>query len=140
MNRDDTIRLLAYVQAADNRTVGEADILFWMDTLPENLDLETAKAGVRVFFAEAATRADERIFFTTRHLMRCVKTVKHRAEVEAAKARAERPAITQRHRPPEGGWRSLVPQGPPKMTEKHEVYTQSIPIVVPNYGAALRTP
>jgi hypothetical protein len=134
MNRNDTIYLLAYIKAADNRNIGDADILFWMETLPGWLDLDTAKAAVRMFFSEPAGKADERIFFTTRHLISCAKRVRKQREVEEAREAAKRPAITQRTTPPKGGWRSLLPEGPPRVTEKHEVRTGF------NYGEALKAP
>ncbi|ASR83967.1 hypothetical protein SEA_SHROOMS_88 [Arthrobacter phage Shrooms] len=130
--------LLAYIQVFDKRTVGNADVDGWMDVLPVTLDLETAKAAAREFFSHPADPR-ERHFINTRDLLFYVRKVRRDREIALAKERAERPAITQRTPPPPGGWRSLIPEGKPRMTEKHEVFTQSIP-VVPNYGAALRAP
>jgi hypothetical protein len=118
MNEQDTKHLLAYLQAADNRNITAADVMFWMETLPEWLDLETAKAAVRMFFTEPERNAGESVYFTTRHLIRCAKSVKHRREVEEARERAKTPAITARHRPPAGGWRARVPGGYPEAPEE----------------------
>ncbi|ATW59963.1 hypothetical protein SEA_WALTZ_86 [Arthrobacter phage Waltz] len=138
MIRDEVVLLLAYIQVFDKRTVGNADVDGWLDVLPASLDLETAKAAAREFFSHPADPR-ERHFINTRDLLFYVRKVRRDREIQIAKARAERPAITQRTKPPAGGWRSLMPEPPPRVTEKHEVFTQSIP-VVPNYGAALRTP
>ncbi|ALY10255.1 hypothetical protein SALGADO_89 [Arthrobacter phage Salgado] len=139
MIRDEIVLLLAYIQVFDKRTVGNADVDGWLDVLPASLDLETAKAAAREFFSHPADPR-ERHFINTRDLLFYVRKVRRDREIAEAKERAERPAITMgRSKPPAGGWRSLMPEGKPRMTEKHEVYTQSIP-VVPNYGAALKAP
>lgn len=111
MNETDTRKLLAYLQAADNRNVGDADIAFWMDTLPGWLDLDTAKAAVRMFFTEPERNASESVYFTTRHLIRCAKAVRRAREVEAARRTALTPALTAAYRPPAEGWRARVPGG-----------------------------
>lgn len=120
MNENEVRHLLAYIQAADKRNVGPAEILFWMDTVPEWLDLETAKAAVRMFFTEPERNAAESVYFTTRHLIRCAKQVRRQRETEAARERAKTPAIEQAHTPPEGGWRSRVPGGYPTAGEDLE--------------------
>ncbi len=117
MNEQDTRHLLAYLQAADKRNVSPADILFWMDTIPAWLDLETAKAAVRMFFTEPERNAGESVYFTTRHLIRCAKSVRRQREVEAARVAAKTPAITAAHKPPEEGWRARVPGGYPEPAE-----------------------
>lgn len=117
MNENETRALLAYVQAADNRNVGQADIAFWMETMPGWLDLETAKAAVRMFFTEPERNAGESTYFTTRHLIRCAKAVRRQRETEEARARAQRPAIGARYAPPEEGWRARVPGGYPDGAE-----------------------
>lgn len=117
MNEPDTRALLAYVQAADNRNVGSADIAFWMETLPAWLDLDTAKAAVRMFFTEPERNATESVYFTTRHLIRCAKQVRRQRETEEARQRAQRPAIGTRYAPPEEGWRARVPGGYPEAAE-----------------------
>lgn len=88
MNRNDTIQLLAFLQAADHRTVGEADIAFWQTTIPENVDLPLAIDAVRAFFSAPAERPDERVFFTTRHLMHYVRVVRERRRSQAARQSA----------------------------------------------------
>jgi hypothetical protein len=118
MNEQDTKHLLAYLQAADKRNVSPVDVMFWMETMPEWLDLETAKAAVRMFFMEPERNAGESVYFTTRHLIRCAKSVKRRREVEEARERAKTPAITARHRPPEEGWRARVPGGYPEAPQE----------------------
>lgn len=120
MIENDVRHLLAYIQAADKRNVGPAEILFWMETIPEWLDLDTAKAAVRMFFTEPERNAGESVYFTTRHLIRCAKAVRRQREVEAAREAAKRPAITAAYRPPAEGWRARVPGGYPEAAEEAE--------------------
>lgn len=141
MNRADTIELLTYIVAADNRNPGEADIQFWMQTVPGWITLDLAKAAVRQFFGEAAGRPDERLFFTTRHLIACAKIVKKRQQIEAAREAAKRPAISQRSIMPPDFRRQLeeareAARVPHVVTEKHEVRMN--PVI--NYGEALKAP
>lgn len=130
MNENDTRHLLAYIQAADRRNVGAADIAFWMETLPQWLDLETAKAAVRMFFTEPERNAAESVYFTTRHLIRCAKQVRRERETEAARQAAKRPAIGARYAPPAEGWRARVPGGYPEAAEE--------PVPAPPTDAELR--
>lgn len=118
MNENDTKHLLAYLQAADNRNITAADVMFWMETMPAWLDLDTAKAAVRKFFTEPERNAGESVYFTTRHLIRCAKQVRRERETEEARLRAKRPAIGTAYRPPEGGWRAQVPGGYPEAAEE----------------------
>lgn len=120
MIENDVRHLLAYIQAADKRNVGPAEILFWMETIPEWLDLDTAKAAVRMFFTEPERNAGESVYFTTRHLIRCAKQVRRQREIEAAREAAKRPAITAAYRPPAEGWRARVPGGYPEDAEGPE--------------------
>jgi hypothetical protein len=138
MNRNEVIALLAYIQVHDKRTVGAEDVDGWLDVLPRSLDLSTAHAAVKMFFGEAAAKPDEKIFFSTRHLLHYAARVRRQRELEAAKEAAKRPAITQRTKPPKGGWRSLLPEHAPRMTEKHDVRTGPAPVI--NYGDALKAP
>lgn len=138
MNRNEVIHLLAYVAAADRRTVGEADVAIWTETLPAWLDLDTAKAAVRMFFAEPERDASGSTWFTPKHLMRCAKNVKRQREVEAARERAKHPAIEAAYTPPAEGWRARVPGGYPEAaedpTEKAEVPGGNPP--VPEFSEA----
>lgn len=118
MNEQDTKHLLAYVQAADNRNVSPADLAFWMETMPEWLDLDTAKAAVRKFFTEPERNAETSVYFTTRHLIRCAKQVRRERETEAARKAAKAPAIGARYTPPAEGWRARVPGGYPEAAEE----------------------
>jgi len=118
MNEQDTRKLLAYLQAADNRNIGDADIAFWMEACPAWLDLETAKAAIRMFFTEPERDASTNTWFTPRHMIRCAKSVRRQRETEAARERAKRPAIGTAYRPPEGGWRAQVPGGYPEPAEE----------------------
>lgn len=118
MNEPDIRTLLAYVQAADNRNVNNADVAFWMQTMPAWLDVDTALAAVRMFFAEPERNAGESTYFTTRHLIRCAKAVRRQRENEEARQRAKRPAIGASYRPPEEGWRARVPGGYPEAPEE----------------------
>jgi hypothetical protein len=118
MNEHEVKHLLAYIQAADNRNVGNADVAFWSETLPAWLDLDTAKAAVRMFFTEPERNAESSVYFTTRHLIRCAKAVRRQREVEAARQAAKTPAITAAHKPPAEGWRARVPGGYPEPAEE----------------------
>jgi hypothetical protein len=117
MNEQDTKHLLAYLQAADGRKVAAADIAFWMETMPNWLDLDTAKAAVRMFFTEPERNAGESTWFTTRHLIRCAKAVRRQREIEKAREAAKRPAIEAAYTPPAEGWRARVPGGWPEDAE-----------------------
>lgn len=130
MNEQDTKHLLAYVQAADNRNVSAADLAFWMETMPEWLDLDTAKAAVRKFFTEPERNAETSVYFTTRHLIRCAKQVRRERETEAARKAAKAPAIGARYTPPAEGWRARVPGGYPEPAEE--------PVPAPLTDAELR--
>lgn len=118
MNEQEVRHLLAYLQAADNRKIGQADVAFWMETVPAWLDLDTAKAAVRMFFTEPERNAGESVYFTIRHLIRCAKQVRRLREIEAAREAAKRPAITAAYRPPAEGWRARVPGGWPEDAEE----------------------
>lgn len=88
MNRDETITLLAYLQAADHRTVGQVDIEFWQRAIPAHIDLPLALDAVTAFFGAPAERPDERVFFTTRHLMHYVRVVQERRRSQQARESA----------------------------------------------------
>lgn len=117
MNEQDTRHLLAYLQAADKRNVSPVDVMFWMETMPAWLDLETAKAAVRMFFTEPERNAESSVYFSTRHLIRCAKSVRRQRELEAAREAAKTPAITAALKPPTEGWRARVPGGYPEEPE-----------------------
>lgn len=56
MNIPDATKVLSKIAAADQRTVGEADILFWAEVLPDFIQLEDALKGVTLYYRRSRER------------------------------------------------------------------------------------
>lgn len=56
MNIPDATQVLKMLAAADQRTVGEADILFWAKVLPEFIEVQDALDGVAVYYRSNTRR------------------------------------------------------------------------------------
>lgn len=50
MNIPDATQVLKKIAAADQRTIGEADILFWAEVLPDWLEVQDALTGVAIYY------------------------------------------------------------------------------------------
>lgn len=94
MNHDNTVDLLAYIQVGDNRQIAKADIAFWMNVLPEWLDLQTAVEAVNMFFNQPIPDGRQQLpYLDPRHVIYFGKQVRRRRETEKARERAYTPAI-----------------------------------------------
>jgi hypothetical protein len=56
MNIPNATLVLQKIAAGDQRTVGEADILFWADVLPDHIELEDALKGITYYFRRSRDR------------------------------------------------------------------------------------
>ena len=56
MRVEDATRLLMKISAADQRTVGQADILFWAEVIPDTVETEDALNAVTLHYRKSTDR------------------------------------------------------------------------------------
>ena len=56
MNTDDSYTVLMKLSAADQRTVGEGDILWWAAVLPDWIEVCDALEGIAIYYRRSRER------------------------------------------------------------------------------------
>jgi hypothetical protein len=74
MKIPDATRVLEKIAAADQRTVGEADILFWAEVLPDFIELEDALKGVSIYYRTHRERLMPSDLIVAARQARCNRT------------------------------------------------------------------
>lgn len=105
MNLRDTAKVLAKAAAFDQRTVGEADVLAWHETVSD-LDVDDALAAVSRWYRD---RSDRLMPAHLREAVRLVRADRRKAaRIAAAEAAAER-ASAAHEEPARRFWGQLEP-------------------------------
>lgn len=82
MNTLEIGKLLAYIQAGDNRTIGAVDLALWGDTLPTDFSFNETRKAVTLHRQETAA------WITPAHVIANVRRLRQEAAHERAKREA----------------------------------------------------
>ena len=56
MKIEEAMQVLMKISAADQRTVGQADILFWAEVIPDTVELDDALTGIAYHYRSTTDR------------------------------------------------------------------------------------